>query len=125
MVVVTDHQSQILRSFFLGRFWKEHNYDILISVCHAPGYNPIEHLWAPCSKWFTGVPFSACAEGENIPPPYQTISATEKEEKEKLVFEKGMSNLDCYWDGKMDDGFRVTSKGVTEAYSTQYKDFGG
>jgi len=62
--------------------------------------------------------FSACVEGENTPPPYQTISAPPKEEKEKLVFEK------AYWDGKTPDGFRVTSKGVTEAYSTQYKDFG-
>ena len=30
-----------LTQFFLGRFWKEHNYDILISVCHAPGLKDI------------------------------------------------------------------------------------
>jgi len=99
----------------------------LISVCHAPGlsrYNPIEHLWAPCSKWLAGVSFSPCVEGENTPPPYQTISAAEKEEKEKLVFEKALSDLNSYWDGKTHDGFHVTSRGVTEAYLTQYKDFG-
>jgi len=64
--------------------------------------------------------FCPCVEGE-ITPPYQTLSATEKDEKEKLVFEKALSDLDSYWDGKTHDGFRVTSKGVTEAYSTQYK----
>jgi len=56
-----------LTEVFLGRFQKEHNYDILISVCHAAGlsrYNTIEHLWAPCSKWLAGVSFSACVEGE-------------------------------------------------------------
>ncbi|XP_065905841.1 uncharacterized protein [Dysidea avara] len=115
-----------LTQFFLGRFWKENNYDMLFSVCHAPGlsrYNPIEHLWAPCSRWLAGVSLSACAEGESVPPAYQTISPTEKEEKEKLVFEKALSDLNSYWDGKTHDGFHVTSKGVTEAYSTEYKDF--
>jgi len=99
---------------------------MLFSVCHAPGlsrYNPIEHLWAPCSRWLAGVSLSACAEGESVPPAYQTVSPTEKEEKEKLVFERALSDLSSYWDGKTHDGFRVTSKGVTEAYSTGYKDF--
>ena len=71
-----------------------------------------------------GVSLSACVDGENTPPAYQTIAATEKEEKEKLVFEKALTDLDSYWNGKTHDGFRVTSKGITEAYSTQYKDFG-
>lgn len=77
---------------------------MLFSVCHGPGlsrYNPIEHLWAPCSKWLAGVYFSACADGENIPPAYQTIVASEKEEKEKLVFEKALSDLDSYWNGSL------------------------
>jgi len=63
-----------------------------------------------------GVSFSACVEGENTSQPFQTSSATEKEEKEKLVFEKALSDLDCYWDGKTHDGFHVTSKGVTQAF---------
>ena len=60
---------------------------------------------------------------KTVPPAYPTISLTEKEEKEKLVFEKALSDLNSYWDGKTHDGFRVTSKGVPEAYSTEYKDF--
>jgi len=35
---------------------------------------PIEHLWAPCSRWLVGVSLSACAEGESVPPAYQTVS---------------------------------------------------
>ena len=60
--------------------------------------------------------FSACVDGESIPPAHQTISVTEKEEKEKLVFEKALSDLDSYWNGKTSDGFSVTSKSITEAY---------
>ena len=71
-----------------------------------------------------GISFSACADGESIPSAYQTISATEKEEQEKLVFEKALSDLNSYWDRKVHDGFSVASKAITEAYSTQYKDFG-
>jgi len=79
---------------------------MLFRVCHAPGlsrYNPIEHLW------LAGVSLSACTEGESVPPAYQTISPTEKEEKEKLAFEKALSELNGYWDGKTHDGFHVTS----------------
>jgi len=36
---------------------------------------------------------SACAESESIPPAYQTISPIEKEEKEKLVFERALSAI--------------------------------
>ena len=86
-------------------------------------YNPIKHLWEPCSKWLAGVSFSACVDGESVPPAHQIISATEKEEKEKLVFEKALSDLDDYWNRKSHDGFHVISKGITEAYGTQYKDF--
>ena len=86
-------------------------------------YNPIKHLWEPCSKWLAGVSFSACVDGESVPPAHQIISATEKEEKEKLVFEKALSDLDSYWNGNTHDGIRVISNGIIEAYGTPYKDF--
>ena len=63
---------------------------------------------------FKIVSFSACVEGETTPPSYQTISATEKEEKEKFVFEKALSDLESCWDEKTHNGFCVTSKGVIE-----------
>lgn len=64
---------------------------MLFSVCHVPGlsrYNSTEHLLAPCSKWLAGVCFSVCADGENIPPAYQTIVATEKEERKSLFLKR-------------------------------------
>ena len=61
--------------------------------------------------------FSACVDGESIPPAHQTISVTEKEEKEKLVFEKALSDLNSYWNGETHDGLSVTSKGIGLWYS--------
>ena len=112
--------------FYLGRFWRDYNYDMLICVCHAPGlsrYNPIEHLWSPCSKWLAEVSFLACLPGEDRPPSQQSLSEEEKSAKEKQVFTNALNALDSYWNGKVHDGFRITSKGVTEAYPDQYRDF--
>ena len=115
-----------LTQFYLGRFWRDHNYDMLICVCHAPGlsrYNPIEHLWSPCSKWLAGVSLSACLPGEDTPPSQQSLTSEELHEKEKLVFSNALDALDSYWNGKVHDGFRITSKGITEPHFDQYTDF--
>ena len=70
-----------LMQFLLGRFWKEQ-----LQVC--PDNNPIDHLWAPCSKWLADVSFYSSVEGENIPPPYQTISATEGKSRKGLSLKR-------------------------------------
>jgi len=115
-----------LTQFYFGRFWRDHKYDMLICVCHAPGlsrYNPIEHLWSPYSRWLAGVSLSACLPGEDIPPLLQSLTSKELHEKEKIVFSNALDALDSYWNGKVHDGFRVTSKGITEPYIDQYTDF--
>jgi len=68
---------------------------MLICVCHAPGlsrYNPIEHLWSPCSKWLAGVSLLACLPGEDRPPSQQSLSEEEKSAKEKQVFANALDS---------------------------------
>ena len=48
---------------------------------------------------------------------------SEKSAKEKQVFTNTLNALDSYWNGKVHDGFQITSKGVTEPYPDQYRDF--
>ena len=101
-----------LTQFYLGQFWRDHNYDMLICVCHAPGlsrYNSIEHLWSPCSKWLAGVSLLAYLPGEDTPPLQQSLTSEEQHEKEKQVFSNALDALDSYWNGKVHDGFRITS----------------
>lgn len=68
LVLVTDGgpdwtPKSNINEFFLGKLWKEGNYDMLIAACMPAGlsrYNPIEHLWSPCSKFLAGVSLPAC-----------------------------------------------------------------
>ena len=88
---------------------------MLISACYPAGlsrYNPIEHLWSPCSKYLAGVQLSPCFPDETTPPALQNIPDEEKNEKEKVVFSHALDKVDQYWDGKVHDGFRITSQGI-------------
>lgn len=66
---------------------------------------------------------SACLPGEDTPPLQQSLTSEELHEKEKLVFSNALDALDSYWNGKVHDGFRITSKGITEPHIDQYTDF--
>ena len=102
--------------FILGKLWKDGGFDMLISCCNAPGlsrYNPVEHLWSPCSKWLAGVSLSASLPGETTPPALQSVSPEVRTQKEKQVFNLALEQLNDYWDGRIHDGFRVTSVPVT------------
>ena len=104
-----------LNQFFLGRFWKDKNLDMLISICFPPGlsrYNPIEHLWSPCSKWLAGVSIPACLPDETVPPTLQSIDAEQRAEKERAVFNNALDRLNMYWNGNVHDNFRVSSIGI-------------
>ena len=116
-----------LNQFFLGRFWKDNDLDMLISCCYAPGlsrYNPIEHKWSPCSKWLAGVSIPACLPGETIPPSQQSLSPEEKLEKESLLFSNALDTLNSYWNGKMHDTFKVTFVPVKDGEAvSRYNDY--
>lgn len=84
-------------------------------MCEAPGlsrYNPIEHLWSSCSKFLAGVQLPPCLPGETTPPAQQNIPEEEKNEKERVVFSNALDRIDQYWDGKVHDGFRISSQAM-------------
>jgi len=55
----------------------------------------------------------ACLPGEDQPPSQQSLSEEEKSAEEKQVFTNALNALDSYWNDRVHDGFRITSKGVT------------
>ena len=66
---------------------------------------------------------SACLPGKDTPPLQQSLTSEELHEKEKIVFSNALDALDSYWNGKVHDGFRITTKGITEPHIDQYTDF--
>lgn len=74
-------------------------------------------MWSPCSKWLAGVSLPACLPGESTAPALQSLTAEELARKEKLVFSNALDALDGFWNGKIHDGFRVTSFGVKDGGS--------
>lgn len=116
-----------INQFFLGRFWHENDFDMLVIACYAPGlsqYNPIEHKWFRCSKWLAGVSLPACLLGENVPPAQQFIEVDEKAEKERMVIKNALDKLNSYWNGKVHNSFKVISVGVNDDdVVPRYKDY--
>lgn len=103
LVLVTDGgpdwtPKSNINEYFIGKLWKDGDYDMLISTCMPPGlsrYNPIEHVWSPCSKLFAGVSLPACLPGEKRPPAKQSIPSVEKLQKELTVFKNPLRDLTC------------------------------
>ena len=118
-----------VNEFFLGRLWRDLKLDMLVGVCNAPGlsrYNPIEHLWSPCSRWLAGVSLPDHLPGERPPPQQTDLPVEQRLEKEVKVFDNALEMLDTYWHGKIHDGFRVTSTGMTSTktgYEKTYTDY--
>ena len=106
-----------LTAFFLGRFWKNENLDMVIACTNAPGwsrFNPIEHIWSSLSKFLAGVSLPSCMPGENKPPCLQSdLSEDERKIKEYTVFDSAVKDLNSYWDGRTHDGFNISSVGVS------------
>ena len=85
-----------INQFFLGKLWREEKFDMVISAFMPAGlsrYNPIEHLWSPCSKFMAGVSLPACLPGENAAPAQQSLPDEEKYEKEQKVFNNALDRL--------------------------------
>nr|XP_054770780.1 long-chain-fatty-acid--CoA ligase 4-like [Lytechinus pictus] len=61
--------------------------------------NPIEHLWAPCTRALTSVYLPSTLPGEDKPPCQQSgLAKDEKEAKEDIVFDRAMDHIrDIYW----------------------------
>ena len=66
---------------------------------------------------------SRCLPGETVPPPQQRLPAEEKVEKTNAVSHNALDSLNAYWDGKVYDGFKVTSVPVYNDDDSMYKDY--
>ncbi len=94
----------------------------MIECTYASGHsaqNPIEHLWAPLTNWLTAVYFKAMLGGENKPPSEQNISEKDKKAKEEKIYDRAISELNTYWNGKDFDSYPITSIGVKFSESNQ------
>ena len=102
-----------INSLYYGSFFFEQNLDALVVTQYCPGYsafNPVEHLWAPCTQTLTSVYLPNVLPGESIPPCRQTgIDATTRLNKEHVVFNAAMAKVkDTYWKDLQFAGHRVT-----------------
>jgi hypothetical protein len=106
-----------LTIFYMGRLWRDMDLDYLTVCSYAPrhsAFNMIEHAWSKLSKLLVGVTLSAMLPGEDRPPFQQKLSEQELHNKEALVFDKAVDDLNSYWSGETRtyDGFRIQSEGV-------------
>ena len=91
-----------INTFYYGRFFFRENLDAFVITQYCPGhsaYNPVEHLWAPCTQALTSVYLPNTLPGEALPPCQQSnLQEGEKEEKEHQVFNEAMRRIkDSYW----------------------------
>ncbi|XP_072181908.1 uncharacterized protein [Diadema setosum] len=90
-----------INAFHYARFFKQMNLDALLVTSYCPGdsaMNPIEHLWAPCTRALTSVYLPSTLPDEDTPPCQQKISAEEKKTKEHVVFNNAMEAIkDVHW----------------------------
>ena len=98
---------------YLTRMFRRLNLDFLCMSKYAPknsALNPIEHGWAPLSKMLTSVRLRSSLDGESLTPAAQSqLTQTERKQKEALVFDSAMKDLNSYWDGQVYNGHTVSS----------------
>ena len=94
-----------------GRLWRDLDLDYLAVVNLAAGHsaeNEIEHCWSPLSKNLASVTFPACLPREDKPPCFQSgLTQEEVKQKEAIVFDNAIDELNGYW-RKQFDGYNVT-----------------
>ncbi len=106
---------------YFGRLWEDENVDMLVVATYAPGfsrYNPIEHIWAPCSKALAGVSLDSILPGEDKGPCQQRLSDVDRNEKERVLFDNALEQLNGYWDNKVHDEYNFFSCAVYCAKDT-------
>ena len=102
----------------LGKLWRDQKLDFVIQTTYAPGHsaqNPIEHLWAPLTKaftWVTGLYLKACLDGEDKAPSEQNLSEEERKEKERVIYDLAIADLNSYWNGKKFNNYTISSNGI-------------
>lgn len=92
----------VLNLMNYSRLWKDLKSAALVIVAFAARhsrFNPIEHAWAPLSRWLTGVTLPRMLDGESLPPSQQNdLTDKEVEKKEADVFDNAIDVCAKYWD---------------------------
>ena len=103
--------SSVLNQLFLFRLFKTLCLDFFVVFTYAArysAYNPIEHLWSKMSNKLSGVVFSSAEKSGGKPPIHQSgLTAEELMQKEKIVFDKAMTELESYWKDVNFDNHKV------------------
>ncbi|XP_011674671.2 uncharacterized protein LOC105443326 [Strongylocentrotus purpuratus] len=107
------HPNHGINELYYSRLFRDLNLDAMVVTCYAPGdsaLNPIEHLWAPCTRALTSVYLPTTLPGEDRPPNKQPgLSGDELQNKESMVFNSAMAKVkDIYWRNLRFAGQRVT-----------------
>ena len=97
-----------------GWLWRDLNLDILILTAYAPGHSrldAIERIWAPLSKWPTGVTLPIALEGKASPwVEFLGLTDDEIRKRKAEVLDEACSKCSKYWEGKIIDSFPVRVK---------------
>jgi hypothetical protein len=102
----------------LGRLFKVRYLDFLIVVSYAPGdsaHNPIEHGWAPLSRFLSGVILPRSLPGKKPPgerKACEKLSDAEVTEEECQILDNVVKMLCSYWQGKTYDGHKIDPRPV-------------
>ncbi|XP_038075706.1 uncharacterized protein LOC119743388 [Patiria miniata] len=68
-----------VNEIYYGRLFKQCKLDALIATSYCPGHsalNPVERLWAPCTRALTSTSIPAALPGE-LPPKRQSLTQDE------------------------------------------------
>ena len=98
---------------YLSRLLRLVDLDFLCLTKYAPknsASNPIEHGWAPLSKMLTSVRLRSTLDGETQPPSVQSgLNSDQRAEKEAMVFDNAMEEINAFWNGQKFDGHEISS----------------
>ena len=89
-----------VNELYYGRLFKQCKLDALIATSYCPGHsalNPVERLWAPCTRALTSASIPAALPGEWPPCHQSKLTEQDRLNKEKVVFNNVMVDINNYW----------------------------
>ncbi|XP_038058591.1 uncharacterized protein LOC119729873 [Patiria miniata] len=104
MVLLVDggadfNVNHTVNEIYYARLFRDSNLDALVVTSYCPGdsaLNPIERVWAPCTRALTSVSLSANSDGD-LPLAQEDLTP---EEKKHRIFNNAMTAIkDTYWSG--------------------------
>ena len=93
-----------VNEIYYGRLFKQCKLDALIATSYCPGHsalNPVERLWAPCTRALTSASIPSSLPGETPPCHQRGLSTAERCAKEDTVFNRAMVDISGYWSRTM------------------------